>query len=48
MFKKEYDLLVTVENCKYSRQQHIKVEANNREEAKQKAINMGYKVISIR
>lgn len=48
MFTKEYDLLVIVKDCKYSRQQHIKIEANNREEAKQKAINMGYKVLTIK
>lgn len=48
MSTKEYDLLVRVENCRNSQQQHIKIEATSRQEAKQKAINMGYKVICVK
>lgn len=41
----EYKMLVRVRGSKYARQEEIVVEAHNRAEAKQKAINMGYDII---
>lgn len=41
----EYTMLVRVRGNKYARQEYITVEAHNRQEAKQKAINMGYEII---
>ncbi|MCM1296843.1 MAG: hypothetical protein NC311_14995 [Muribaculaceae bacterium] len=47
MAMREYDLWVRVKDSKSSQQQHIKIEATTLHEARQKAINMGYEVISI-
>lgn len=41
----EYKMLVRVRGSRYARQEEIVVEAHNRAEAKQKAINMGYDII---
>ena len=39
-----YVLKVRVEGSKYARMEEIQIEAHNRQEARQKAINMGYRV----
>jgi hypothetical protein len=39
-----YVLKVRVEGNKYARMEEIEIEARNRQEARQKAINMGYRV----
>lgn len=41
----EYPMLVRVRGDKYARQEEIIIEAHNRNEAKQKARNMGYDII---
>lgn len=41
----EYKMLVRVRGNKYARQEEITIEAHNRSEAKQKAINMGYEIL---